>query len=57
MNLILLLNVKMPTITFMSRIDKSYESLKARNTNLFQRLSFYEQLKFDAQFDAQLSYA
>ena len=53
MKLILLLNIKMPTIfwhfNIMSRINTSYESLKARNTYLFQYFSFYEQLKFDAQ--------
>ena len=46
-------NVKMSTIvgilTFISRKNTSYESLKARNTYLFQRFSFYEQLKFYAQ--------
>ena len=50
---ILLINVKMPTIvgilTFISRINTSYESLKAINTYLFQRFSFYEQLKLYAQ--------
>ena len=47
------MNVKMPTIvgilTFISRINTSSESLKARNTYIFQRFSFYEQLKFYAQ--------
>ena len=50
---ILLIGVKMPTIvgiiTFISRINTSYESFKARNTYLFQHFSFYEQLKFYAQ--------
>ena len=54
MKFILLINVKMPTIvgllTFISRINASYESLHARNTHLFQRFCFYEQLKFYAQF-------
>ena len=56
MKFILLINVKMPTIvgisTFISRIITSYESesLKERNTYLFQRFSFYEQLKFYAQW-------
>ena len=36
-------------ITFISRINTSYESLKARITYLFKRFSFYEQLKFYAQ--------
>ena len=51
---ILLINVKMPTVvgilTFISMINTSYKSFKARlNTYLFQRFSFYEQLKFYAQ--------
>ena len=41
---ILLINAKMPTtvdiLTFMSRINTSYESLKARNTYLFSILVF-----------------
>ena len=53
MKFILLINAKMPTIvgilTFISRINTSYESLKARNTYLYQYFSFYEQLKFHAQ--------
>ena len=53
MKFIQLINAKMSTIvgilTFISRINTSYESLKARNTQLFQRFSFYEQLKFYAQ--------
>ena len=43
----------MPTIvgilTFISRINTSYESLKARNTYLFQHFAFYEQLKICVQ--------
>ena len=43
-------NVKMPTIagisTFISMINKTYESLKARKVIIFQCFSFYEQLKF-----------
>ena len=53
MKFILLINVKMPTIvgilTFISRINTSYESLKTRNTYLFYHFLFYEQLKFHAQ--------
>ena len=49
MKFILLINVKMPTVvailTFISRKNTSYESLKARKTYLFQHFSFYEQLK------------
>ena len=45
LNSAVLINVKMPTIvgilTFISRINTSYESFKARNTYLFQRFSFY----------------
>ena len=51
---ILLINVKMPTIvgilTFISMIDTIPESLKARKVIIFQQFSFYEQLKFHAQF-------
>ena len=47
---IMLINVKMPTIvgilTFMSMRNKTSESLKARKVFIFQRFSFYEQLKF-----------
>ena len=43
-NFIQPINVKMPTIvgilTFISMINTSYESLKAQNTYLFQRLGF-----------------
>ena len=43
----------MPTfvgmLTFISKINASYESLKARNTYLFKRFDFYEELKFYAQ--------
>ena len=50
---ILLINVKMPTIvgilTFMSRINSIFESLKARKISVFQHFSFYEQLKLYAQ--------
>ena len=50
---ILLINVKMSTIvvilTFMSRINTTSESLKARNFFTFRYFSFYEQLKFRAQ--------
>ena len=52
---ILLINVKMPTIvgilTFISMINTSYESLKARNSYHFQHFSFYEDLKFHAQLN------
>ena len=51
--IIRLINVKMPTIvgilTFISMINKTSESLKARKACIFQHYSFYEQLKFDAQ--------
>ena len=50
---ILLINVKMPTIvgilTFISRINTSSESLKAKKIYIFQHFCFYEQLKFCAQ--------
>ena len=47
------LNVKMPTtfvfLTFISMINKTSESLKARNVFILPHFSFYEQLKFRAQ--------
>ena len=50
---ILLINVKMPTIvgilTFISRINTTSESLKARKNSVFLHFSFYEQLKVCAQ--------
>ena len=33
-------------LTFISRINTSPKSLNAKNAHLFQRFSFYEQLKF-----------
>ena len=53
MKLILLINVKMPTIvgilTFISMINTTYERLKARNFFISRYFIFYEQLKFSAQ--------
>ena len=53
MNLIMLINVKMPTIVgilgFMSMIDAVSERLKAINFFICRYFSFYEQLKFHAQ--------
>ena len=50
---ILFINVKLPKIvgilTFISRINTSSDSLKARKISVFQHFSFYEQLKFYAQ--------
>ena len=49
----MLLNVTMPTtvgiVTFISMIDTTLISLKAREVFIFQHFSFYEQLKFHAQ--------
>ena len=49
----MLKKVKMPTIvgilTFISMINITSESLKARNIFIFLLFSFYEQLKFHAQ--------
>ena len=49
MKFILLINVKMPTIvgilTFISSINTTSESFKARNILTFHYVSFYEQLK------------
>ena len=53
MTFIVLINVKMPTIvgilTFISMINTTYESLKARKAFIFQHFSFYMLLKFHAQ--------
>ena len=50
---ILLINVKMPTtvgiLTFIGRINTTFERLKARNFFICQYFSFYGQLKFLAQ--------
>ena len=53
---VLLINVKMPTIvgilTFISRVNRTSERLKARHSSYVDILvfmSFYEQLKFRAQ--------
>ena len=47
------INVKMPTIvgilTFISMINTTSNSLKARKVFIFQHFSLYEQLKFHAQ--------
>ena len=51
--LIMLINVKMLTIVgilkFISMLNGTSESLKARKVGVFQQFSFYEQLKFHAQ--------
>ena len=50
-----LINVKMPRIKivgfliFISKINTTSESLKARKVIIFQHFSFYEQLKFHAE--------
>ena len=53
MKFIMLINVKMPTIggilTFISIINATSESLKARKVLIFQHFSFYGKLKFHAQ--------
>ena len=50
---IMLINAKMPTVvrvlTFISMINTTYESLKARKVFNFKRFSCYEHLKFYAQ--------
>ena len=51
--IIMLINVNMPTfagmLTFISMMNVTSESLKARTIFIFQHYSFYEQLKFYAQ--------
>ena len=53
MKFIMLINVKMPTVvgilTFISMINITSESSKARKVFIFQHLSSYAQLKFHAQ--------
>ena len=53
---ILLINVKMPTIvgilTFISMINTTTKSLKARNVFILQLFNFYDQLKFHAQLSS-----
>ena len=48
----------MPTIvsilTFISMINTTSESLKAKNVSIFQHFSFYEQLKFYAQLRSMI---
>ena len=55
MKFIMFINVKMPTfvgiLTFISMINTTFESLKARKVFIFQHFSFYEQLKFHAQLN------
>ena len=49
----MLINVEMPTIvgilTFISMLNATSESSKARKLGIFQQFSFYEQLKFHAE--------
>ena len=51
---ILLINVKMSTnvgiLTVISRINTASESFKARTIFIYHHFTFYEQLKFHAQF-------
>ena len=53
MKFIMLINVKMPTtvgiLTFISRINTTSESFEAEKIIIVPHISFYEQLKFDAQ--------
>ena len=53
MKIILLINVKMPTIvgilTFISMTNAASESFKARKGFIFHHFTFYEPLKFHAQ--------
>ena len=50
---IMLINAKMPTIvgilTFISMINETSQSLKARKEFIFLLFGFYQQLKFHAQ--------
>ena len=53
MKFIMLINVKMPTsvgiLSFISMINTTSESLKARKVIIFHRFRLYEQLSFHAQ--------
>ena len=53
MKLITLVNIEMSSmvgiLTFISMINKTFESLKAKKSLFFQHFSFYVQLKFHAQ--------
>ena len=53
MKFLKLINAKMPTIVgilaFISMINTTSESLKARKIFIFQHFSFYEELVFHAQ--------
>ena len=56
----MLISVKMPTIfgilTFISMINTTLNSFKAREVFIFQHFSSYEQLKFDAQLSMKKVY-
>ena len=56
MKFIMLINVEMPTIvgisTYISRINTTSESLKARKVLILRLYSFYERLKFHAQLSS-----
>ena len=54
MKFIMLINVKMPTIvgilTFISMINTTSKSLKARNGFIFQHFIFYERVEHEKNF-------
>ena len=58
MKFILLINVKMPTIvgilTFISMINTTSESFKARNSLFFHYFQCYKQLKFHVQVELSM---
>ena len=57
MNFILLINVKMSIVgilTFMSMINTTSESFKARRVFIFQNFSFYEHMKFPASVELNI---
>ena len=55
MKVIMLINVKIPTIVdilrFISMINTTYESLKAKKVFIFEHFSGYEHLKFYPQLN------
>ena len=49
MTYIMLTNVEMPTIAFISMIKATCESLRAEQVFVFQHFTFFEQLEIYAQ--------
>ena len=58
MKFILLINVKMPTIvgilTFISMINNTFESLKARKVFIQEHFSFYDKLEISCSVELSM---